>query len=82
MRLFYQYIFPLIQIAKQHYQAGNLSKQRQEGYQLIENMFWRCIRTFSKTLDITINYEEVFKLIDSQIKNVNDSTQHQLAYSL
>jgi len=35
-----------------------------------------------RTLDSSINYEEVFKLIDSQIKFVNDSTQHQLAYSL
>jgi hypothetical protein len=82
MGVFYKYIFPLIQTSKQYSEQQTLSKQRREGYQLIEGMMWRCIKIFSKVADTNINYEEVFQLIDGQIRITNDNTQQQLALAL
>jgi hypothetical protein len=57
MGVFYQSIFPLIQICKQYAETQTISKQRREGYQLIENMMWRCSKIFSRVADNSINYE-------------------------
>jgi hypothetical protein len=82
MGVFYSLIFPLIQACKQHCSDEKSSKQRKEGYALIEGLLWRCLKVFCRVADPNVNYEEVLALIDAQIKQSNDSTQQQLAIAL
>lgn len=82
MGAFYQFISPLIAACKQLEESPSLSKQRREGYQLIEGLLWRCIKVFCRAVDAAVNYEEVLSLIDAQIRKSSDSTQQQLALAL
>lgn len=81
MAVFYHYLLPLIQACKEQ-AIKQQSKQRREGYQLIEDLLWRTAKVFSRKVDTSANYEQVLTLIDNQLKNANDSTQQQLARAL
>ena len=49
---------------------------------MIEELLWRCMRPFTRALDMRINYEEVFILIEGELKNVSDNTLNQLALAM
>lgn len=81
MAVFYRYLLPLIQACKDQ-GIKQQSKQRCEGYQLIEDLLWRTAKVFSRKVDTSANYEQVLTLIDNQLRNANESTQQQLARAL
>lgn len=56
MGVFYTHILPLIRQCKQACNEQGVSKQRREGYLLVEGLLWRCLKTFCKTVDSAVNY--------------------------
>lgn len=82
MSIFYKYIMPLINTCRHYESNQTLSKQRRQGYTLIEDMMWRCVKVFCKIYNKAINYEELLSIIQAQIKKVNDSTLQQLSIAL
>jgi hypothetical protein len=63
MTIFNQHLLPLLQYTRLYATNTNVSKQRRDGYGMIEELIWRCMRPFTKIIDGRINYEQVFSLI-------------------
>ena len=49
---------------------------------MIEELLWRCMRPFTKVIDMNVNYQQVFSLIEGELNNVSENTLNQLALSL
>ncbi len=82
MTVFNQYLLPLLQQARIMSTNPSTSKQRKEAYKLIEELLWRCLRPFTKVIDPSVNYEQVFTLIEGELSQVSENTLNQLAIAL
>lgn len=82
MTIFNNYLLPLLKKARTLSTTNTVSKQRREGYGMIEELLWRCMRPFTKILEAGVNYEQVFSLIEGELNRVSENTLNQLCLAL
>ena len=82
MTIFNTYLLPLLKQARLLHKSTNMTPQRKEGYKMVEELLWRCMRPFTRAIDMRINYEEVFILVEGELKNVSENTLGQLALAM
>ena len=64
MTIFNTYLLPLLKQARILNTNPSMTTQRKEGYRIIEELIWRCMRPFTKIIDSRVNYEQVFSTIE------------------